>query len=158
MASGRRKRYAFSAEKVRIKKLRQEAVIPSYATEFSAGADLCAAVSEPFTVKPHETAKVPTGLSFEIPEGLAGLVFARSGLASKRGLAPANKVGVIDSDYRGEVFVTLHNHGTEPQEILPWERIAQIAFVPYVKADFECADDLTETVRGDGGFGSTGRV
>ncbi len=158
MASGRRKRYAFSAEKVRIKKLRQEAVIPSYGTEFSAGADLCAAVSEPFTVNPHETAKVPTGLSFEIPEGLAGLVFARSGLASKSGLAPANKVGVIDSDYRGEVFVTLHNHGTEPQEILPGERVAQIAFVPYVKAEFECTDDLTETVRGDGGFGSTGRV
>ena len=158
MASGKRKRYPFSAEKVRIKKLRQEAVVPVYATEYSAGADLCAAVLEPFTVGPHETAKVPTGLSFEIPEGLAGLVFARSGLASKRGLAPANKVGVIDSDYRGEVFVTLHNHGTEPQEILPGERIAQIAFVPYIKAEFEVADDLTVTVRGDGGFGSTGRV
>ena len=157
MASGRRKRYAFSAEKVRIKKLRQEAVIPSYATEFSAGADLCAAVSEPFTVKPHETAKVPTGLSFEIPEGLAGLVFARSGLASKRGLAPANKVGVIDSDYRGEILVALHNHGTVSQTIEPGERIAQLVILPVFAAEYAEADELSDTARGSGGFGSTGR-
>ena len=152
MASGKRKRYPFSAEKVRIKKLRQEAAVPVYATEDSAGADLCAAVLEPFTVGPHETAKVPTGLSFEIPEGLAGLVFARSGLASKRGLAPANKVGVIDSDYRGEI--TFCFKGDQPYK--PGERIGQLVIVPVPDIVLEEAVELSETERGAGGYDSTG--
>ena len=143
---------------IRVKRLRENAVLPRRGSADAAGADLSACLDATLTIQPHETVFVPTGISVEIPRGFAGFVFARSSVASKRDLAPANKVGVIDSDYRGEVFVTLHNHGTEPQEILPGERIAQIAFVPYVKAEFECADDLTETVRGDGGFGSTGRV
>ena len=141
---------------VRIKKLRENAVVPTYGSEFAAGADLYAAIEEAVTINPSETKLIPTGLAMEIPTGYAGLVYARSGLASKRGLAPANKVGVIDSDYRGEVMVALHNHGTKAQTIEEGERIAQMVIAPYVTANFILSDSLDDTVRGEGGFGSTG--
>lgn len=132
---------------VRIKKLRENAVVPTYGSEFAAGADLYAAVEEAVTIEANETKLIPTGLAMEIPVGYAGLVYARSGLASKRGLAPANKVGVIDSDYRGEVMVALHNHGTEAQTIEAGERIAQMVIAPYVTANFILSDSLDDTVR-----------
>lgn len=141
---------------VAVKKLRPNAKLPTYGSEFAAGADLYACLDAPVTVAPHETVLVPTGLSLEIPVGWAGLVYARSGLASKRNLAPANKVGVIDPDYRGEVMVSLHNHGTTPQTVEPGERVAQLVLTPYLTAQFFEADELSETVRGQGGFGSTG--
>ena len=142
---------------VKIKKLDEKAVIPTYGSQFSAGADLYHAGDEPLTIEAGKTVLVHTGIAMEIPEGLVGLVFARSGLASKRSLAPANKVGVIDSDYRGEIMVALHNHSDIPQTIEPRERIAQIVLVPYVAAAFEEADELDSTERGTGGFGSTGK-
>ncbi len=142
--------------KIEIKKLDENAIIPKYGTEFSAGADIYALVDSAVTINPGESALIHTGLSFAIPEGLVGLVFARSGMASKRGLAPANKVGVIDSDYRGELMVCLHNHGNVPQTVENGERIAQISFVPYYTAEFELVDELDATMRGEGGFGSTG--
>lgn len=142
---------------IKLKKLRENGTVPRYGTDFAAGADLCAAVDMPVTVKPGETVPIGTGIALEIPAGLAGLVFGRSGLASKRDLAPANKVGVIDSDYRGEITVMMHNHGKSEREIIPGERIAQIVFVPYIKGVFEEVDELSETERGAGGFGSTGR-
>jgi dUTP pyrophosphatase len=142
--------------KVEIKKLDGRAIIPTYGTEFSAGADLYALVDAPITVAPGETKLIHTGLAMAIPEGLVGLIFARSGMATKRGLAPANKVGVIDSDYRGEIMVALHNHGAAAQTIENGERIAQMAFVPYYAAEFDVKDELSETLRGSGGFGSTG--
>ena len=142
--------------KVEIKKLDERAIIPTYGTEFSAGADIYALLDEPLTINPGETKFIHTGLAIAIPEGFVGLNFARSGMASKRGLAPANKVGVIDSDYRGEVMVALHNHGTEPQTIEHGDRVAQMVFVPYYAAEFELKDELSETLRGEGGFGSTG--
>ena len=141
---------------VRIKKLRENAVIPTYGTQYSAGADLYAAIDENITIEPGETKMIPTGLAFEIPEGYAGFIHARSGLATKRGLAPANKVGVIDSDYRGEVMTALHNHGNISQIIEPGERIAQMVIAPYIMANFIETDTLEDTVRGAGGFGSTG--
>jgi len=141
---------------VRIKKLRENAAVPTYGSEFAAGADLYAAIEEAVTIEANETKLIPTGLAMEIPVGYAGLVYARSGLASKRGLAPANKVGVIDSDYRGEVMVALHNHGTKAQTIEAGERIAQMVIAPYVTANFILSDSLDDTVRGEGGFGSTG--
>ena len=141
---------------VAVKKLRPGAKLPTYGSEFAAGADLYACLDAPVTIAPHETALVPTGLSLEIPVGWAGLVYARSGLASKRNLAPANKVGVIDPDYRGEVMVSLHNHGTVPQTVEPGERVAQLVLTPYLTAQFFEADELSDTVRGQGGFGSTG--
>ena len=143
--------------KVKIKKLDSRAVLPTYGTEYSAGADLYALLDEKIDIIPGQTTLVHTGLSVEIPEGYCGLIFARSGLASKRGLAPANKVGVIDADYRGEVMVALHNHSTEIQSIDSGERIAQFAIVPFLKAEFELSNELSDTLRGDGGFGSTGR-
>ena len=142
--------------KVEIKKLDERAIIPTYGTEFSAGADLYALLDEPVTIAPGETKLIHTGLAMAIPEGIVGLNFARSGMATKRGLAPANKVGVIDSDYRGEVMVALHNHGAEPQTIEHGDRVAQMVFVPYYAAEFEICDELSETLRGEGGFGSTG--
>lgn len=142
--------------KIEIKKLKENAVIPKYGTDFSAGADIYALIDGAITIDPGESVLIHTGLSFAIPEGLVGLVFARSGMASKRGLAPANKVGVIDSDYRGELMVCLHNHGKVPQTVENGERIAQISFVPYYMAEFELVDELGTTVRGEGGFGSTG--
>ena len=142
--------------KVKIKKLDERAIIPTYGTEYSAGADLYLLGEEPVTVEPHQTKLIHTGISAEIPEGYCGLIFARSGLATKRGLAPANKVGVIDADYRGEIMVALHNHTDLPATVEVGERIAQLAIVPFLKAEFEIADELSDTVRGAGGFGSTG--
>ena len=141
---------------VRIKKLRENATVPTYGSEFAAGADLYAAIEEAVTIEANETKLIPTGLAMEIPTGYAGLVYARSGLASKRGLAPANKVGVIDSDYRGEVMVALHNHGTKAQTIEAGERIAQMVIAPFITANFIESETLEDTVRGAGGFGSTG--
>lgn len=140
-----------------IKKINDKAIIPTYGTEFSAGADLYACSDEKIIIKPFETKLIHTGICMEIQNGLVGLVFARSGLATKKGLAPANKVGVIDSDYRGEIMVPLHNHTKEEKVIEHGERIAQIIFMPYVKEEFNEVLDLTETIRGEGGFGSTGR-
>ena len=142
--------------KVEIKKLNENATVPTYGTEFSAGADLYALLDGSITIEPGETKMIGTGLAFAIPEGLVGLVFARSSLGTKKGLAPANKVGVIDSDYRGEVRVVLHNHGSVTQTIENGERIAQMAFVPYYAAEFSVVDELSATLRGEGGFGSTG--
>ena len=141
---------------IAVKKLDERAVLPTYGSEYAAGADLYALCEEELVFAPGETKFVRTGLAMEIPEGYAGLIYARSGLACKRGLAPANKVGVIDSDYRGEIMVCLHNHGNVEQTVENGERIAQIAFVPYYAAEFELVDELDETVRGAGGFGSTG--
>lgn len=142
---------------IRIKKLSEHAVIPTYGTEFSAGADLYACIAESITLAPGETVLIHTGLAMEIPCGYAGLVYARSSLAVKRGLAPANKVSVIDSDYRGELMIPLHNHSASDQTVEPAERIAQIIFTPYYFASFEEAETLDDTVRGTGGFGSTGK-
>lgn len=139
-----------------IKKLNEKATVPTYGSAFAAGADLYACEENAVTVAPGETRLIHTGIAMAIPEGYVGLVYARSGLASKRGLAPANKVGVIDSDYRGEVMVALHNHGSVPQTVESGERIAQIVFTPYVAAEFNVTDELDDTVRGAGGFGSTG--
>ena len=144
------------SQKVKIKKLREDAVIPTYGTQFAAGADLYAAVDEIIYLEPGETKLIKTGVSIEVPTGYAGLIYARSGLASKKGLAPANKVGVVDSDYRGEIMVALHNHSNEKREIEPKERIAQFVITPYLKAEFEEAIELEETSRGSNGFGSTG--
>lgn len=143
--------------KVRIKKLNENAIAPTYGTEYSAGADLYLLADEPIAIEPHTTVLLHTGISVEIPEGYCGLIFARSGLASKRGLAPANKVGVIDADYRGEVMVALHNHSDAVATVEPKERVAQFAIVPFLKAEFELVEELTDTVRGEGGFGSTGK-
>lgn len=143
--------------KIKIKKTNEKAITPTYGTEYSAGADLYALLEEPVEIKPHETVFVHTGISVEIPEGYCGLVFARSSLGAKRGLAPANKVGVIDADYRGEIMVTLHNHSEITAIVNPDERIAQLAIVPFLKAEFEECDELSDTVRGIGGFGSTGK-
>ena len=142
---------------VKIKKLNPKAKIPTYGTEFSAGADLYNMEGNDVTVKAHCTVLIPLGFAIEIPVGYAGLVFARSGLAMKRGIAPANKVGVIDSDYRGECMVALHNHSDEDVVIEGGERVAQLSIVPFLKAEFEEAADLSSTERGGGGFGSTGK-
>ena len=116
-----------------------------------------ACLDAPVTIEPHSTVMLHTGLAMEIPAGYAGLIYARSGLASKRHLAPANKVGVVDPDYRGEFMIALHNHSEEPQTVEPGERIAQLVITPFITANFNVADELDETVRGEGGFGSTGR-
>ena len=140
-----------------IKKMREDAILPTYGSASAAGADLYACEDEAVTIEAGQTKLIHTGLAMAIPEGLVGLIYARSGLASKRGLAPANKVGVIDSDYRGEIMVALHNHGDEAQTVASGERIAQIVFTPYVAADFTVTDELDDTARGAGGFGSTGK-
>ena len=142
--------------KLRIKKIDERASVPTYGTEYSAGADLYNLVGESVTVAPHKTVLIHTGIAVEIPEGYCGLIFARSGLATKRGLAPANKVGVIDADYRGEIMVALHNHTDEERTVEGGERVAQLAIVPFLKAEFELSDELSDTARGAGGFGSTG--
>ena len=142
---------------VAVKKLREGAKLPTYGSAFAAGADLYACLDAPVTIQPHETVLVPTGLSFEIPAGWAGMIHARSGLATKRHLAPANKVGVIDSDYRGEYIVALHNDTDVERTIEPKERIAQLVVMPYLAVEFDEVDELSETERGEGGFGSTGR-
>lgn len=143
-------------EKVNIKKLDERAVIPTYGTEYSAGADLYAILDGDLTIKPNQTEFIKTGLAMEIPYGYVGLIYARSGLACKKGLAPANKVGVIDTDYRGEIMVALHNHSDKEITITNKERIAQLVIAPYLKADFNQVESLEDTVRGAGGFGSTG--
>lgn len=142
---------------ISVKKLDERAVLPTYGSEFAAGADLYAVCDEELIFQPNETKFVKTGLAMEIPEGYAGLIYARSGLACKRGLAPANKVGVVDADYRGEVMVALHNHSDKEQRVAPGERIAQLVVAPFLKASFEETQTLNDTVRGEGGFGSTGR-
>ena len=144
-------------EAIRVKKLREGALLPTYGTTQAAGADLYACLEAPLTIFPGETAWVPTGRALEVPEGCAGLVYARSGLATKRGLAPANKVGVIDSDYRGEITVVLYNHGSEAQTISSGERIAQLIITPVLTPAYTETDRLSETLRGTGGFGSTGK-
>ena len=141
---------------VRYQKLDERAVEPRYGSVDAAGADLYAVMDAPLTLAPGETTLVHTGLAVEIPAGFVGLVCARSGLATKRGLAPANKVGVIDADYRGEIMVALHNHSGEAQTIDHGERVAQLVLVPYLTAAYQQAESLTDTVRGEGGFGSTG--
>lgn len=143
--------------KVNFKKLNERAIAPTYGTEFSAGADLYACEGGEVTIKAGETKLIHTGLSLEIPEGYAGLIYARSGIATKRGLAPANKVGVIDSDYRGEIMVSLYNHSSVDQTIADGERVAQLVITPFLKVEYTETDNLTETVRGTGGFGSTGK-
>lgn len=142
---------------INLKKLNPKAIVPTYGTDFAAGADLYACIDSSITVNPDETVFIGTGIAMEIPEGYAGLIYARSGLACKKDLAPANKVGVVDPDYRGEFKVALHNHGTEPKVIEPNERIAQLVITPFLKASFHEVDELSDTVRGEGGFGSTGR-
>lgn len=142
---------------INLKKLNPKAIVPTYGTDFAAGADLYACIDSAVTVNPNETVFIGTGVAMEIPEGYAGLIYARSGLACKKDLAPANKVGVVDPDYRGEFKVALHNHGTEPKVIEPGERIAQLVITPFLKASFHEVDELSDTVRGEGGFGSTGR-
>ena len=142
---------------VHVKKLDERAVIPAYGSASAAGADLYALLDEPLELMPGQTALVHTGIAMEIPEGFVGLVFARSGMATNRGVAPANKVGVIDADYRGEIMVALHNHSAEPQRIEPGERVAQLALVPFLSAAFTQVEELTDTERGAGGFGSTGK-
>lgn len=142
---------------VKFKRVDNNAIEPKYGTDFAAGADLYAVLSEPITIKPGETTLIKTGISMEVPDGLVALIFARSGLACKQGLAPANKVGVIDSDYRGEIMVALHNHGAEDRIVSNHDRIAQISFLPYYMAQFIEAEALDDTDRGSGGFGSTGK-
>lgn len=139
---------------VKVKKLMNGAVLPKYGTEFSAGADLVNA-GEDVVIESGATAIIHTGIALEIPTGLVGLIYARSGMATKRGLAPANKVGVIDSDYRGEIMVALHNHSSQAQTVEKGERVAQIVIAPYVVAGF-VEGDIDDTIRGAGGFGSTG--
>ena len=142
---------------IKVKKLRPGAQLPTYGTEFSAGADLYACLEEPVTIAPGETKKIPTGLAMEIPVGCAGLIYARSGLGTKQGLAPANKVGVVDSDYRGEFMVFLHNHSAETRTVSHGDRVAQLVVTPVYTPGFEETDELTDTARGAGGFGSTGK-
>ena len=142
--------------KVKVKKLSDKAIIPTFGSNGSAGGDLYAVIDEQVQIAPGQTVLIGTGLCFEIPDGYVGLVYARSGLATKSGLAPANKVGVIDSDYRGEVKVALFNHSSESRQIKQGERIAQMVVVPFLKCEF-CEGELSETKRGEGGFGSTGK-
>ena len=144
-------------ESIRVKMLREGARLPSYGTEQAAGADLYACLEEAVTIAPGETKFIPTGIALEVPAHCAGLVYARSGLACKRGLAPANKVGVIDSDYRGEIFVALYNHGGQPQSVENGERVAQLIITPVLQPGYEMVKELSDTVRGKGGFGSTGK-
>ena len=141
---------------VNIEKLKANAALPVYSSAAAAGADLRACLEEDVIIRPGKTEMISTGLAMEVPEGYAGLIYARSGLASKRGLAPANKVGVIDSDYRGEIMVALHNHSEEAAVISHGERIAQLIITPYLTAEFTEKEVLEETERGFGGFGSTG--
>lgn len=143
--------------KVYFKKLNENAIEPHYGSGDAAGADLFACMDVPVVIDPGMTEFVHTGLAIELPKYTAGLIYARSGLACKKGIAPANKVGVIDCDYRGEIMVALHNHSKEAVSIEPGERIAQIIVTPYIPAVYEETSELSDTVRGEGGFGSTGR-
>ena len=140
-----------------VKILRESALLPTYGSPEAAGADLYACLEGPVTIEPGKTAFIPTGIAMEVPKNCAGLIYARSGLACKRGLAPANKVGVVDSDYRGEIMVALHNHSDQIQTISHGERIAQMVITPVLTPAYEAVADLDDTVRGTGGFGSTGK-
>ena len=144
-------------EAIRVKILRPGATLPAYGTAEAAGADLTACLEAPVTIEPGQTAFIPTGIALEVPAGCAGLVYARSGMACKQGLAPANKVGVIDSDYRGEIMVALHNHSGSARSIEPGQRIAQLLITPVLTPAYEEADTLSDTARDAGGFGSTGK-
>lgn len=144
-------------DSIRVRKLNEKAILPTYGSDGAAGADLYACLESPVSVKPGQTVFIPTGLAMEIPVGFAGLIYARSGLACKRDLAPANKVGVIDSDYRGEFIVALHNHGTNEQTVNPGERVAQLVITPVLTPVYEEVKELSDTARAGGGFGSTGR-
>lgn len=143
-------------QEIKLKKVNEKATIPTYGTEYAAGCDLYACIESAEVLNPGETKLIKTGIAIETPTGYASFIFARSGLASKKGLAPANKVGVVDSDYRGEVMVALHNHSNEVRQIEPQERIAQLVIMPYLKAAFKEVDELDDTKRGEAGFGSTG--
>ena len=142
---------------IRVKKLHPNAILPTYGSAEAAGADLYACLDEAVTIQPGEVYWVPTGIALEVPKGCAGLVYARSSLGAKRGLAPANKVGVVDSDYRGEVKVVLLNHSKQPQTLDPGERVAQFVITPVLTPAYEEVEELTDTSRGAGGFGSTGK-
>ena len=142
---------------IRVKKLHPSAVLPTYGSASAAGADLYACLEAPVTIEPGEIYWVPTGIALEVPVGCAGLIYARSSMGTKRGLAPANKVGVVDSDYRGEIKVVLLNHSKVPQTLVPGERIAQFVITPVLTPSYEEVEDLTDTDRGTGGFGSTGK-
>ena len=142
---------------VSVKKLRPDACLPTYGSAQSAGADLYACLDQPVEIAPGKTAFIPTGLSMELPQGYVGLIYARSGLACKQDLAPANKVGVIDSDYRGEFIVALHNHGSEVRTVGSGDRIAQLVITPVLAPVFQETDSLSDSQRGAGGFGSTGK-
>ena len=144
-------------QSIRVKRLKPNAILPTYGSERAAGADLYACLDDQVTIAPGQTLFIPTGLAMEIPAGCAGLIYARSGIACKRDLAPANKVGVIDSDYRGEFIVALHNHGQQPQTVAPGERIAQLVITPVLTPAYEEAQELSDTQRAAGGFGSTGK-
>ena len=141
---------------IRVKKLDERAKLPTYGSEYAAGADLYALIDGEVTIGSGETAFIRTGVAVELPLGTVGLIYARSGMACKKGLAPANKVGVVDCDYRGEVMVALHNHSSEPKTVMDGERIAQFMIAPYYTATFTESEELSDTVRGEGGFGSTG--
>ena len=142
-------------EQLKIKKIDERAKLPTYGTIDSAGADLYAVLDEDIKITPGETVIISTGLSMAIPRGYVGLIYARSSLGTKKGLAPANKVGVIDADYRGEVKVVLYNQSKDIQTITPNERIAQIVITPYMQVEFQEVEELSDTERGSGGFGST---
>ena len=142
---------------VNFTKLNHNAVEPTCGSLYAAGHDLSAAIDKPIMIAPHQTVKIPTGLSMEIPENTFGGIYARSGIATKEGLAPANKVGVIDSDYRGEIVVALHNHSDKHRIVEPGQRIAQLIIQPYIRAKFNEVTVLNETDRGSGGFGSSGK-
>ena len=144
-------------EPIRVKLLKEGAKLPTYGSAEAAGADLYACLDAPVILAPGATAFIPTGIALEVPKGCAGLIYARSGLACKRGLAPANKVGVVDSDYRGEILVALHNHSQMDQIVEHAERIAQFVITPVLTPTYEVADSLSDTERNTGGFGSTGR-
>ena len=142
---------------VSVKMLDPRAKLPAYGSADAAGADLYALTDGPVEIAPGGTTLIHTGIAVAVPQGYVGLVYARSGMACKRGLAPANKVGVIDADYRGEVMVYLHNHDSQPQTVENGDRIAQLVITPYLAARFQSVDELDDTQRGSGGFGSTGR-
>ena len=144
-------------EAIRVKKLRPGATLPAYGSLGAAGADLTACLDTPVTIAPGQTTFIPTGIALEVPANCAGLIYARSGMACKQGLAPANKVGVIDSDYRGEILVALHNHGCQSRVIEPGQRIAQLLITPVLTPAYEEVPELSDTLRDAGGFGSTGK-
>ena len=142
---------------VNIKKLNDNATIPTCGTKYSAGMDMYACIEEPVIIEPHKTVMVDTGLAMEIPEGYFGAIYPRSGLSTKRGIVLANNVAVIDSDYRGEIKLPLHNHGADIQVIEPHERVAQFIIQPYLPISWNVVDELNDTERGDKGFGDSGR-